>query len=588
MDFSNMINNGDGTHTDPYTGNIYDYLGNVVGDMYAGMRYADEYGTTSGGGPDMYATSAMDPLDELLYSNNAYGTSGFDPTQVAVQPQAQTPPPGAVAKSADGTSWLDTLGRIIAPVAPIINGLLTPTINNLQSGGLLNTATGMLTQSGNALNGVNNPNLMALIPQLQQMVQQGIMTPAQAQAAFQQASAMTNVQTDAGSLTGQREALARLAEIASRGGMTDADRAQLAATMSQTNANAAQQRGAQIQALQSQGNAGTGAELAARLSSVQGSANANAAAGATVATNAQTRALQALQENLRGNAALNTQRFQQEADKAKAQDVINQFNTTAQNIMTTNNAANVQNANAKNFDTANTIAGKNVDIANTQAMLPYNTAQKAYENALDTGKAQTGAQLAAGKVLGDMATGQITRTANAQAATAAGQVANQQAGGGVYNGTPGINGGSSGGGSNVLGSLGTIGQVANAIPGVIDAVGDVGGWISDAGSWIGDGLSAVGDWFSDENLKTDKTAMSDADVNELMGKMTGYKYRYKNDNKPQVGVMAQDMQKGGSNAVVDTPAGKMVQGQPALGEALAVLANQHQRLLKLEGKNNGR
>jgi hypothetical protein len=51
--------------------------------------------------------------------------------------------------------------------------------------------------------------------------------------------------------------------------------------------------------------------------------------------------------------------------------------------------------------------------------------------------------------------------------------------------------------------------------------------------------------------------------------------------------MAQDMEKG-MGSVVNTPAGKMVQGTPALGKALAVLSNQHERLLKLEGKKNGK
>jgi len=44
--------------------------------------------------------------------------------------------------------------------------------------------------------------------------------------------------------------------------------------------------------------------------------------------------------------------------------------------------------------------------------------------------------------------------------------------------------------------------------------------------------------------------------------------------------MAQDMP---GESVVDTPAGKMVQGPEAMNMALAALANQHQRLKKLEG-----
>jgi hypothetical protein len=71
-----------------------------------------------------------------------------------------------------------------------------------------------------------------------------------------------------------------------------------------------------------------------------------------------------------------------------------------------------------------------------------------------------------------------------------------------------------------------------------------------------------------------------------MAHMTAYKYRYKGPktNPDQVGVMAQDMETGMPESVIDTPAGKMVQKPEALSQALAVLANQHERIRKLEGK----
>ena len=72
----------------------------------------------------------------------------------------------------------------------------------------------------------------------------------------------------------------------------------------------------------------------------------------------------------------------------------------------------------------------------------------------------------------------------------------------------------------------------------------------------------------------------------MMAKMTGYKYRYKGNssNPMKTGVMAQDMEHGQGNSVIDTPAGKMIQGPEALSNALAILANQHERIRKLEGK----
>ena len=428
-----------------------------------------------------------------------------------------TPPAGATGKDSTGSFWTNALGQIIAP---IVVSAATPWLNNLQSGGLLNTATGMLASSGQALGNVRAPDLTQLIPQLRLQVMQGQMTPAQAAAAIQAASNMNSVQTDQGSLQGQRDALAKLANIGSSGGMTEADRAALAATMNQTNANVAQQRAAQLQQLQMQGNAGSGAELAARLSGVQGGANTNAMAGAQIAQAAQQRALQAIQSGLQGNAALNTQQFQQAADKAKSQDLVNQFNAQAQQSTNLANAGYGQQANQSNFNTANTIAGTNTGIQNTQAMMPYEATQKNYENQLGLGKAQTAAQLGAGTALGKMATDQIARSSGAGVGTAA------------ANGT-----GTTGTGTTAgTGNTSSGNSIGNAVVnGVINNAGDL--WsgakdlVSSAGDAISNGASSVSDWLSGLKdggyVEPHNGEMSDEDVDHLMAKLTEYKYRRK-------------------------------------------------------------
>jgi hypothetical protein len=494
---------------------------------------------------------------------------------------------------------------------------------------------------------------MALIPQLHLQVQQGTMTPAQAQAAFaqiqgqmnpaemeyaqavmqgemtpaqaqafmQQDSQMQGVQSDQASIAGQRAALGQLAEIGENKGLTEADRAQMAAVMGQTNANAAQQRAAQIQQLQMQGNAGTGAELAARLSGVQGAANQNAAMGADVAKSAQARALQAIQAGLAGNQSLNTQMFQQAAQKAQAQDVVNQFNAQARNTIGLSNAqmqqaaqqqnfqtanqialanqvaqqqayqqnaqnlqaSNLQNfqagnqfalqnaanqqaanlanagygqqANAANFAMANQIGGINTGILNQQAQLPYNAAQADFTNQLNRAVAGSTADYRGGSALADLAGKQLGNTVSAANAFI-NSPAGQQAGKWVVDAATGA-------GKWVYENAGNI---ANTV-----------------GDYAGSAWDAVSDWWSDEDLKTGKRQLTDSEVDQVMAHLTGYKYRYKGSttNPQQVGIMAQDMPK---DSVVDTPAGKKVQGPQALNQALAVLANQHERIRKLEGK----
>jgi len=476
-DIMGLTDNGNGTFSDPsQPGLLFNDMGNQVDESTGSTTETPVTPSTSTG----------------------FGGSGTDPA-------VASPPPGAVAKSADGKSWLDNLGQYIGPV---VASLVTPYLNNAQSAGLLNSGTGILQRAAGSLDNVGAPDLTQLIPQLRLQIMQGSMSPAQAAAAYQEASRMGDVKTDHTSLEGQRAALAQLAQIGSNNGMTEADRAALNATMNQTNANAAQQRAAQIQQLQMQGNAGTGAELAARLSGVQGGANSNAAAGASTAQAAQMRALQAIQSGLQGNANLNTQQFEQEARKVAAQDAVNSFNAQAQQQTNLANAGWQQQAAANNFNTANDIAKTNTGIQNTQAMMPLDTTQKNFTNQLDLGKTRGALGIASGKPLVDAATAQIVRSNNAMGATGAGNVNNQASGGGK-----------------------SVDPITGAIK---DVVGNVvkdglGGVLSKVGDGLGDVVSTVGGWlgFKDGGYVNvpKPNAVSDQDIDSLIAHMTQYKYR---------------------------------------------------------------
>lgn len=484
-DIMGLTDNGNGTFSYPDSpGLLFDNMGNQI-DTSMGPANPD---------------SGTGPYPEQNTGPNTYTpTDPTDPNFVGPDPV----PPGAVKKSADGNSWLDALGRFVAPVAV---SLLTPYLNNAQSAGLLNAGTGMLQRAGTQLDNIGAPDLTRLIPQLQLQVMQGSMSPAQAAAAVQEASRMGEVKTDRTSLEGQRAALAQLAQIGSNNGMTEADRAALNATMNQTNANTAQQRAAMLQQLQMQGNAGTGAELAARLSGVQGGANSNAMAGANTAQAAQARALQAIQAGLQGNANLNTQQFDQAAKKASAQDAVNAFNAQAAQQTNLANAGWQQQAATNNFNTANEIAKTNVGIQNQQAMMPLETTQKNFSNQLDLGKTRGALNVAAGKPLVDAATAQITRSNDALGVTGAAntnkQAANNQ------NTTDPLTGAIRDGARDALGNL--------IKSGVGDAVSTVAGWL---------GFKDGG--YVDSSCTPKPNAVSDDDIDGLIAHMTAYKYRRK-------------------------------------------------------------
>lgn len=244
----------------------------------------------------------------------------------------------------------------------------------------------------------------------------------------------------------------------------------------------------------------------------------------------------------------------------------NQFalaNQQAQNQANMANAGYQNQANMANFQMANQIGANNTNIKNQQALLPYQAAQQNFTNQADLAKSLANANLSGSGLLQKYAQTQTDYTKN------------------LIN-SPTIGGSS--GNSNVNPGTTPGGAAGNAAGGAIgSAIGKgVGGYIADnAGDW----WDTISNWFSDEDLKTNKKPLSDDDVDQMMGHLTGYKYRYKGQSNPeQRGVMAQDLEKGGSESVIDTPAGKMVQGPKALSEALAVLANQNERIRKLEGK----
>ena len=602
-------------------------------------------------------------------------------------PTGAVMPAGAVSQDSNG-NWLNALGQIISNAIPnpsgVLAGALSPYLQNLYSQGNLGKTSNMLLNAGQNVMNVQNPNLLNLIPQLQQQtmqgqavganagaasatmqgqvdpatysaalaamqgsmspssyaavnaVMQGTMTASQAEAVLQKDSLMNGVQTDQQTISQQRAALAKLADIGQSGGMTEADRSQLLATIQQTNAAAASQRQAQVQQLQMQGNAGTGAELAARLSGGQQMANANAMAGANVATSAQARALQAIEAGMQGAGALNTQLWGQQAQKAQAQDIVNQFNTQAQNTFSLQNAQMSQQANLANFSTANQIAMQNAAAQNTAGQTNAQLAQQSnlanFQTANQIAMANQAAQNQASAVntantqqaglanfgmanqiaMQNAQNQQQSNIANAgfkqQAGLANFGMANQIAGTNVgiqnqnlmmpyqatqQNYTNALNQATQAGNINVgagsamqklvdtqLGRSYNAAAAGNTAGGVSTPTSSGGG--TNWGNVIGGIGSAIGSIFSDEDLKCDKQEMSDDDVDKMMANMTAYRYRYKGakSNPETEGVMAQDMPKG---SVVDTPAGKMIQKPEAMSQALAILSNQHERIKRLEG-----
>lgn len=378
-----------------------------------------------------------------------------------------------------------------------------------------------------AIQAVTPPQLKDLTIQLQQYVQQGQLTPEQAVAQLQKESEMQGIQVPKQVLDAQYDTLNQLKEIVNSKGLTAIDRAQINDIQQKMETEAKGQRLATQQSFAQRGISGAGQELLGQQIADQAAATRSSTAGLNVAALAQQRALDAIKQQGAYASQMGTEDFNRQAEIAKAQNAINQFNTGLKQQTNLANVAATNRAQELNLANKQDIANKNVGVAAEQAKYNAEAAQREYENQLEKAKGVAGAT----------------------AAGTQGIIAANQAG-------------------------------AKA----------KGGGMSDLASLIGPAVSLGTAIFSDENLKTDKKELTTEEVENILNKLTGSKYKYKPgvvDDKVHAGVMAQDLEKGGKPGeamVIDTPDGKMIDSKEAMSFALAALANMHGRVKKMENK----
>lgn len=133
----------------------------------------------------------------------------------------------------------------------------------------------------------------------------------------------------------QLAALRQMQGIAGAGGYTGLERDQIAQAQRQAAAAEKSQRDAQVQQMEMRGMAGGGGEMAARLAAQQGGANRAQGAATDIATQAQMRALQAMQ----AGGQMGQQVQSNATNRAQAIDAFNQANTNRAQAVRQRNAA---------------------------------------------------------------------------------------------------------------------------------------------------------------------------------------------------------------------------------------------------------
>lgn len=244
---------------------------------------------------------------------------------------------------------------------------------------------------------VQVPDVDSLKVKLNELVQQGMMTPEQAQASLVEYNAYDDVNVNQQARGAQMSALQELQDQVANGGLTDTTRSQIQHTLDEVNNAERGQQGAIMEDAHRRGVSGSGLELANRLMSQQSAADTAGRQGMDIAAMAE----QAKSEALKSAAALGgqieTNDYSEQAQKAAAQNAINQFNATNQQQVTMQNIAARNAAQAANLAEKQRVSDTNTNMTNANRVRDSELLHQNYTDRLDKAKAVASAAAGAGQ-----------------------------------------------------------------------------------------------------------------------------------------------------------------------------------------------
>jgi hypothetical protein len=215
-----------------------------------------------------------------------------------------------------------------------------------------------------AINKVKVPSIEEMRAQLLQYVQQGIITPEQAQTIEQEQSAYRQIEEDPRLRGSQIQALSDLENQVAQGGLDARGRADLY----QIGADQATQNRGEQQAVmadaRARGTGGSDLEYVQRLLSQQGGAMRSAQQGVNTAAMAEQRRSDALKDQANLAGSLRSADYQKQADAAAAADAINRFNAANRQSQVNQNTNTANAAQAANLGMKQDVANMNVEQAN--------------------------------------------------------------------------------------------------------------------------------------------------------------------------------------------------------------------------------
>lgn len=239
--------------------------------------------------------------------------------------------------------------------------------------------------------GIETPSVEDQELMLEEFRLAGILTPELEQAVRQGETDFSGIVEDPRLKEAQMNALMQLQDI-SADGFTLADKAALDKVQMTQARDAKARNDAVMQKMAERGMTGSGMELANLLSNEQSSANIAAQQGTDVAALAQQRALEAILSGADLSGNMRTQDYNIQADKARAQDSINQFNASLLADSRSRNTDRMNNTAATNLQNRQNLMNNNTEIRNYEQQYNKELLQQKYNNDLKKQDGITGLQ----------------------------------------------------------------------------------------------------------------------------------------------------------------------------------------------------
>lgn len=260
-----------------------------------------------------------------------------------------------------------------------MGSVIGPIVGQGQAQGQLDAANDARQAALQQYLGINVPSIASQQLNLQQYQNAGNLTPQMEQALQQGPNAMAGIQTDPRLVQAQMAALSQLSTTGAMG-MTPGEQAALTQAQNNAAAQAQAKSGQILNQFAARGMGGSGAELAAQLSNSQNSAQQLANNSNQVAQNAQQNALQAMSQAGQLGGQMQSQQFGQQADIARAQNLINQFNTQNSQAVQNQNVGASNQAALRNLLNNQNLMNQNTGLSNQQQQYNKQLQQQQFNN----------------------------------------------------------------------------------------------------------------------------------------------------------------------------------------------------------------